>query len=139
MQFVTRKRRQAPAVIIVSLIDILIVLLIFLMVTSTFKQRPSVKLTLPESSQARPGTSEDKLVVTIRSEQPYFYFKTRPVTFEKLQQALVEEARSHPGISLTIDGDKSAVLDNLLRVIDAAKAAKIEKYSLSVSQPAGSK
>ncbi|MSU64091.1 MAG: biopolymer transporter ExbD [Pedosphaera sp.] len=136
MQFVTRKRRQAPAVIIVSLIDILIVLLIFLMVTSTFKQRPSVKLTLPESREARPGTSEDKLVVTIRSEQPYFYFKTRPVTFEKLQQELAEEARTHAGVGLTIDADKGATIENTLRVIDAAKAARIEKYSLSARQPA---
>ena len=36
MRFYARKRKQAPAVIIVALIDILIVLLIFLMVTTTF-------------------------------------------------------------------------------------------------------
>ena len=136
MQFVTRKRRQAPAVIIVSLIDILIVLLIFLMVTTTFRQRPSVKLSLPESQQARPGVSDDKLVVTIRTEPPLFNFKTRAVTFERLERDLAEEAKAHPGISLTIDPDKDATIDNLLRVIDAAKAAKIEKYSLSTKQPA---
>ena len=53
MRFYVRKRRQAPSVIIVALIDILIVLLIFLMVTSTFKQQPVLKLALPESSQAQ--------------------------------------------------------------------------------------
>ena len=56
MRFIVRKRRSPPAVIIVALIDVLIVLVIFLMVTTTFKQVPSLKLTLPASRQAlRPG------------------------------------------------------------------------------------
>src|SRR5436190_5462549 len=98
MQFTTRKRRQAPAVIIISLIDILIVLLIFLMVTTTFKQRPTVKITLPESKQAKAGGSEDGLVVTIRREEPFFYFKTLPVTLDKLRQNLMAEAKTQPGV-----------------------------------------
>ena len=53
MQFLVHKRRQTPAVIIVALIDVLIVLLIFLLATTTFKQQPSLKLALPESSQAQ--------------------------------------------------------------------------------------
>ena len=44
MQFVTRKRRPAPGVMIVSLIDIMMVLLIFLMITSTFKKQPYARL-----------------------------------------------------------------------------------------------
>ena len=47
MKFVTHKRRQAPAVIIISLIDILIVLLIFMMVTTSFRQTPALRLALP--------------------------------------------------------------------------------------------
>ena len=46
MRFTTHKRRQAPAVIIISLIDILIVLLIFMMVTTSFRQTPALKLAL---------------------------------------------------------------------------------------------
>ena len=51
MHFLVHKRRQTPAVIIVALIDVLIVLLIFLMVTSTFRQTPAIPLALPQSSQ----------------------------------------------------------------------------------------
>ena len=56
MKFLIRKRRTPPAVIIVALIDVLIVLVIFLLVTTTFKQVPSLQLTLPASragAQAR--------------------------------------------------------------------------------------
>lgn len=130
MQFTIRKRRQPPAIIIISLIDILIVLLIFLMVTTTFKQRPTVKITLPESKQAKAGGSEDGLVVTLRREAPFFLFKTLPVTLEKLQQNLATEAKARPGIALTIDADKDATIDNWMKVMDAARAAGIEKFNL---------
>src|SRR5262245_2382318 len=107
MQFTTRKRRQPPAIIIISLIDILIVLLIFLMVTTTFKQRPAVKLTLPESKQAVQGGAEDKLVITLNKVAPFFFFKSGPVTLEKLQSVLQEEAKTHPGVSVTIYADEA--------------------------------
>src|SRR5437870_2670335 len=101
MQFTTQKRRQPPPIIIISLIDILIVLLIFLMVTTTFKQRPAVKITLPESKQAKPGAADEALVVIVarqQPQQPVFYFKTMPVTLERLQESLQHEAKIHPGI-----------------------------------------
>src|SRR5262245_4294474 len=128
MQFTTRKRRQPPAIIIISLIDILIVLLIFLMVTTTFKQRPTVKITLPESKQAKTGGSEDGLVVTLRRQEPLFLFKTIPVTLEKLQQSLATEVKARPNVVLTIDADKDATIDNWMKVMDAARAAGIEKF-----------
>jgi biopolymer transport protein ExbD len=137
MQFTTRKRRQPPAIIIISLIDILIVLLIFLMVTTTFKQRPAIKITLPESKQAKPGASSDSLVVTIRNQEPYFYFNRSAVTLDRLQQDLENAAKTRPGIGLTIETDKKATVENWLKVIDAAKAAGIEKYAMPVEMPSG--
>ena len=123
MQFTIRKRRQPPAIIIISLIDILIVLLIFLMVTTTFKQRPAVKLTLPESKQAAQGTAEDKVVITLDRIEPFFYFKSRPVTLEKLQSSLQAEAKIHPGTGVTIYADEAATIGNQIKVMDAARAA----------------
>jgi biopolymer transport protein ExbD len=131
MQFTTRKRRQPPAIIIISLIDILIVLLIFLMVTTTFTQRPAIRLTLPESKQAKPGASEDNLVITIAKDAPHFFFKALPVTIERLQQQLVAEATAHPGIRVIIEADKDTALDNAIKAMDAATAAKLDRVTLS--------
>ena len=59
MNFVKNKRRKVPSVIIVSLIDVLLVVLIFLMVSTTFKkEQPALKLALPESKVAKPGTAD---------------------------------------------------------------------------------
>jgi biopolymer transport protein ExbD len=126
MQFITRKRRQAPAVIIISLIDILIVLLIFLMVTTTFKQQPALQLALPESKQAQKGAAEANLVVTIARQEPYLYLGPRPVTLEKLQQELAGSAAQNPNVVLSIRPDTDAPVGQLVRVLDAAKAARIK-------------
>ena len=136
MQFTVRKRRQPPAVIIISLIDILIVLLIFLMVTTTFKQRPSVRLTLPESNQAQSSSVENHVLITIAKDDPRFYFKTLPTTMERLQQQLAAEAAARPGISVVIEADKGATVEDTLKAMDAAKAAGLDKVTLSTKAAA---
>jgi biopolymer transport protein ExbD len=134
MQFTARKHRQPPAVIIISLIDILIVLLIFLMVTTTFKQHPAVKLALPESRQAQQGALDPKqmVVVSISKGEPFFYLDQRPVTLARLQEELVSRAAQNPKIQLTIRGDKEAPLGEVIKAVDAAKAARIKDMSVLV-------
>ena len=131
MQFATRKRRTPPTVIIVSLIDVLIVVLIFLMVTTTFKQLPPIKLSLPESKQAKAGAKENgnALVVTI-SKQGVLYLKQDPVTLEALQQKLIEAVRQNPQTSLAIRSDTDTTLGQVIKVMDAAKAANIKVASV---------
>lgn len=131
MQFTARKHRQAPAVIIISLIDILIVLLIFLMVTTTFKQHPAVKLALPESRQPRQGSADQKknLVVTIAKSEPYFFLDQRPVTMSRLQEELTRRAAENPKIQLTLRADTDAPFGQIIKVMDAAKSAKISDVS----------
>jgi len=128
MQFTVRKRRQAPAVIIISLIDVLIVVLIFLMVTTTFKQQPAVKLVLPESKQSKAGASENALVVTIPNKGS-LSLGTQPVTLEKLQERLVEAVQKNPETSLSIRADTDAPFGQIIKVMDAAKAANIKVVS----------
>src|SRR5262245_27590543 len=125
MQFIAKKRRQPPTIIIISLIDILIVLLIFLMVTTTFKQQPALKLTLPQSNQARPGASAAPLVVTIASQEPYFHLGSRAINLDRLQQEFKASAARNPNFSLSIRVDANAPFGQVVKVMDAASAAKI--------------
>ena len=125
MQFIARKKRQTPTVIIISLIDVLIVVLIFLMVTTTFKQQPSVRLALPDTREAKPGATENSIVITIPKEGP-IYFKTEPVTAEGLREKLAEAARANPQITLAIRADAGAAWGQVVQVMDAAKAAHIQ-------------
>src|SRR2546423_15696316 len=101
MRFYVRKRKQAPAVIIVALIDILIVLVIFLMVTTTFKQQSALKLSLPESSEAqRTGAQESPpLIVTIDPKGNLRLGpSSKPVTVEELKTDLAAEVAKTPDL-----------------------------------------
>jgi biopolymer transport protein ExbD len=131
MRFKVKKRRQAPAVIIISLIDILIVLLIFMMVTTSFKQTPALKLALPESKQPRQGTSSDAaIIVTIAKNEPRFYIDTKLVTFSRLQEEFAARVKKNPKISVSIRPDTDAPVGQVVRVMDAAKAANIREINM---------
>jgi biopolymer transport protein ExbD len=129
MQFLVHKRRQTPAVIIVALIDVLIVLLIFLLATTTFKQQPSLKLALPESSQAqKTGANESApLVVSIDAQGNLrLGAEARPVTTEQLKSELATQEKQKSDLKIAISADKSAPFGQIIKVMDAAKAANIK-------------
>ena len=129
MQFLVHKRRQTPAVIIVALIDVLIVLLIFLLATTTFKQQPSLKPALPESSQAqKTGANESApLVVSIDAQGNLrLGAEARPVTTEQLKSELATQEKQKSDLKIAISADKSAPFGQIIKVMDAAKAANIK-------------
>lgn len=132
MKFYVRKRRQPPAIIIVALIDILIVLLIFLLVTTTFRQQPALKLALPESSQAqKTGAAElPPLVITVDTMGNLrLGAEAKPVTADRLKQELLAVAAKQPKLRLAISADKAAPFGQIVRVMDAAKEARIQTVS----------
>jgi biopolymer transport protein ExbD len=129
MRFYLRKRHAAPAVIIVALIDVLIVLLIFLMVTTTFKQQPALRLSLPESTQAlKTGANEDApLVVTVDKEGNLrLGTESLPVTNDRLRSELQARAAKNPELKLAISADRAAPWGQIVKIMDAAKEAKIK-------------
>lgn len=128
MRFFVHKRRQVPAVIIVALIDVLIVMVIFLLVTTTFKQQPALRLSLPESTQAqKTGANETApLVVSVDAEGNLrLGAEATPVTVERLKADLVVLASRDPELKLAISADKAAPFGQIIKVMDAAKEAKI--------------
>jgi len=129
MRFLIRKRRTAPAIIVVALIDVLIVLLIFLMVTTTFKQQSAMKLALPESSQSqKEGASEDLPLIVSIDPQGNLRLgqEALPVTVEGLRSELTSRTSKNPDLKLAINADKAAPFGQIVKVMDAAKDAKIK-------------
>jgi len=121
MRFFIRKRGQTPTVIIVALIDLL--------VTTTFKQQPALKLALPESTQAQKSGANEvaPLVVTIDDKGTLrLGVEEHPVTAERLKTELVERAEKNPDLKLAISADRNAPFGQVVKVMDAAKAAKIK-------------
>jgi biopolymer transport protein ExbD len=139
MQFRAHKRRQSPTVIIVALIDVLIVLLIFLMVTSTFNQQsPAIPLALPQSSQAqKPGSSETApLIISIDKDGALRVGSdARPITLEQLKSELQIEVEKRPGLIVTVKADKGSPLGEFVKIWDLAKETKVKAVNLSAKEP----
>jgi biopolymer transport protein ExbD len=136
MRFLVRKRRNAPTVIIVALVDVLIVLLIFLMVTTTFRQQPTLKLQLPESSAAvKEGatTNEPPFIVNIMSNAVVIVDKN-PIPFDSLEGRLQQAVAKNPQLHLTINADRNAPFYRIVGVMDIAKKLKIKSVSASTKE-----
>ncbi len=134
MRFFLRQRRRPPAVIIVALIDILIVMLIFLMVTTTFKQQPALRLALPESSQAqKTGAHENAPVVVSIDQHGALRYgpDMTPLTIERLKEELMAEVQRNPDLRLAIAADTNAPWGQVVKVMDAAKDAKLKTGSVN--------
>lgn len=130
MRFLARKRRSPPAVIIVSLIDIMIVLLIFLMVTTTFKDTPALRITLPESraTDTRPGLSENPpVIVTITTNNPWLYLGKMPITLDRLESELKARVAQNSNLVLAVRADSAAAYGNVVRVTELAQLARVKQ------------
>ena len=130
MNFSDHKRRRAPSVIIVSLIDVLLVVLIFLMVTTAFKETPAFKVTLPETTQQVPkqGVQDSPpLIITITTNSPHFYVGKTAVTFDRLKVELTQRAKDNPRLIVAIRADDQAAYGNVVKVTEAAQNAQVRE------------
>jgi len=106
-------------------------------VTTTFKQVPSLQLTLPASRQAlKPGVVDNPpQVVTISSNGVVFLgANNMPYTIDQLENQLAALAAQNPKIKLAVRADKDAPWGRMVAVMDAAKAAKITDISAFTKQ-----
>ena len=139
MRFASHKRKRAPSVIIVSLIDVLLVVLIFLMVTTTVKKvEPSLRLNLPASREAKAGATDDKkpFTILISSNFPYFFLGDKAITYDKLERELAAAVKADPQLAVAIRADKQAPVGELVKLMDATTAAKVGSLKIVTEKPA---
>ena len=141
MRFFIRKRRSTPTIIIVALIDVLIVLLIFLMVTTTFRQQSALKLALPESTQSqKSGAGEDLPLIVSVDPQGNLRLggegEEMAVTGETLRSELLARAKANPELKLAIRADTKAPFGQIVKVMDAAKEAKVKMVNAFTKEAA---
>jgi biopolymer transport protein ExbD len=135
MKFAVRKRR-APSIIIVSLVDILTILLIFFVVSTTFKKdQPEVEINLPDSktSTAKPAETEHA-IVSVDAEDA-LKLDGKAIGVDELQEAITNlspERRS----TLVLKADEKASFGIIIKVMDALKLAGIKDLP-AFTQPAG--
>jgi biopolymer transport protein ExbD len=125
MKFAVKKRR-APSIIIVSLVDILTILLIFFVVSTTFKKdQPEVQINLPESKTAVTAPAEMEHALLTVDENDEIKLDGKPVTVEELQDA-VRDLPATRRSSLALQADKKSSYGTIIKVLDALKLAGVK-------------
>ncbi|HET7227475.1 MAG TPA: biopolymer transporter ExbD [Chthoniobacterales bacterium] len=124
MNFAVRKRR-APSVIIVSLVDILTILLIFFVVSTTFKKdQPEVQINLPESKTATKAPAELEHAIVTVDEADAIKLNDRPVDVDELESAVRNLSQTQKA-SLALQADRKASFGTIIKVMDALKLAGV--------------
>lgn len=125
MKFAVRKRR-APSIIIVSLVDILTILLIFFVVSTTFKKdQPQVDINLPESktSTSKPAELEHAILSVDASDS--LQLDGKAIAVDDLQQA-VNDLPAERKSTLVLKADEKASFGIIVKVMDALKLAGVK-------------
>ncbi len=124
MQF-NEKRRRRVIINITSLIDVLFLLLIFFMVTSTFLEQPGMKLELP-SAQSAEVSQVEKLVLFI-GPGGEIVFNDQTVALDDLEGVMKDAVPQAKNKTLVLKADKAARHGTVVTVMDIAKRAGLEK------------
>jgi len=125
MQFAVKKRR-APSIIIVSLVDVLTILLIFFVVSTTFKKdQPEVQINLPEAKSATTAPTELENAVVTVDQNDAVMLDGHAIGVEELEKA-VRDLPATRRSSLALQADKKASFGIIIKVMDALKLAGVK-------------
>ncbi len=134
------RQHEDPEINLISLIDVLLVLLIFFMVSTTFQQEGRVKVQLPQASQIPlPRGTHEPLVITITAEGGYRVNERALINAnpETLRSALVKEAGTERG-PLTIRADARTTHQAVVTAMDVAGKLGFAQLNIATVHEGGS-
>ena len=134
------KRRKTPQIIIVSLIDIFAILLIFFIVTTTFKTAQSqLSINLPEAKAANQGSNtQEPLVLAITPDEKLYLGDKQLAGVDELASQLKEHQEKSPNQPVAMSASKEVSFGFLVQVLDALKQAGIKNLP-AFTQPKDTK
>lgn len=116
-----RRNKVNPNFSMSSMTDIVFLLLIFFMVTSTLINPNALKLLLPKSTNQT--SAKAITTVSIDSKLNFYIEKTR-VPFSELESKLQDKLSSEKEPTISLHGDKSVPLEQIVKVMNIAKNNK---------------
>ncbi len=118
--FGMHRRERRPYVNLTSLIDVLFMLLIFFMLSSTFKNALGVDIVLPHADTAANQEGNPREIIVDAAGG--LFFGTRKLSPEELKTELAAIVQAEPNAPLLLRADKHADFQDVLTVIDIARA-----------------
>jgi biopolymer transport protein ExbD len=120
------KRRTAPVVTVISLIDILTILLIFFIVTMKFPEdRASLKIDLPKSRGGEGSAIVDNRLTIAVGPDSRIYVGEKEVPLVDLGQMLKGIRAENPAVKFELKADEKLPLGVLVGLWDAFNEAGV--------------
>ncbi len=134
-----RQRPDEPEINLIPFIDVLLVILIFLMLSTTYSKFTELQVTLPvaDADQARDRPHE--IIVAVASDGRYAVNR-KPVdgrSVEALTAELVAAAAGSNEMMLIVSADATAAHQSVINVMDAARRAGIAKLTFATQSTVG--
>jgi biopolymer transport protein ExbD len=130
-------KEESVEVNLTALIDVVFLLLIFFMVTTTFDHHARLKVSLPEASAKASQQQKDPLVLSIDAKGNYFINDRQVVnqTLDTLKQALrksiADEQTDYADVALVLRADANTPHQAVVRAMDAAAQLGLTKLSIA--------
>jgi len=133
-----RPRPEEPEINLIPLIDVLLVVLIFLMITTTYSKYTELKIQLPVADASAAKNQPDSVVVAVTADGSYAV-AGRPLPGRDvpgLVQALRAAAHGRSDVTLVISADAQSTQQSVVNVMEAARLLGISRLSFATQRSA---
>lgn len=132
------RSREEPEINVISLVDVLLVLVLFLMVSTTFMRETEISLQLPEATvETRSAQTDDKLEIMITQAGAYVVNGRELVNSERrtLRAAIERLTGEKRDLPVFIRADAAATHQAVVTAMDVAGQLGFDKLNIATVTP----
>ena len=133
MNFRLGARKEELEINLIPLIDVLLVILIFLMVTTTYSRYAELQINLPTAEANKPEERPNQINVAVDNQGKYVVNKT-PVAFRNAESFAEELKRAGGGMTdpvVIINADAGATHQSVVNIMEAARIAGLSRITFT--------
>ncbi len=133
MNFQRGKEKEPLEINLVPLIDVMMVILIFLMITTTYSKYTELQITLPTADAEKQPERPGEIAVLVNARGQYIVNKN-PVAFRSVEQLADELRRAGATLKepvVVISADAAATHQSVVRVMEAARLAGLSQLTFT--------
>ena len=136
MNFYHSKPQEDVHINLTPLIDVVFLLLIFFMVSTTFDTTSQLKIKLPEASESRTSDPPEKLNLMIDANGSFF-LNSRELTNNKSAtlRAALERAMDGSKLPIVIQSDADSPVQSLVTAMDVVGQLGLTQISIATTRP----
>jgi biopolymer transport protein ExbD len=136
-----RQARNPEEINLTPLIDVVFLLLIFFMVSTTFTSETHLKLDLPEAEGGQPPSPPEKIEVLITVDGNYSVNGESLVNrqMKTLMAAIESKGNGKKDLPFIITADAKVPYESVVQVMDAAGRMGYANLSMTTKSPSGEK